>query len=71
MKGLLFLLIAVTTVVLAFVEAPSLRMAFLLAILVWSACRFYFFLFYVLEKYVDPTLKYAGLWALIARIRRA
>ena len=35
----------------------------MLSALVWSACRFYYFLFYVLEKYVNPELRYAGLVA--------
>jgi hypothetical protein len=35
----------------------------------WSASRFYYVLFYVLEKYVDPDLRYAGLLALAAAIR--
>jgi hypothetical protein len=42
----------------------------LLAILVWSACRFYYFLFYVLEAYVDPTFKYAGILALLRALRQ-
>jgi hypothetical protein len=42
----------------------------LLALLVWSSCRFYYFLFYVLEKYVDPGLRYAGLFALMAALWR-
>jgi hypothetical protein len=36
-----------------------------LAILVWSSARLYYFLFYVLQTYVDPSLKYAGLWAML------
>lgn len=28
---------------------------------VWSFCRAYYFAFYVLEKYVDPQARYAGL----------
>ena len=63
-KGLLFFVIAVTTAALILVELPSMRVAVLLALLAWSSCRFYYFLFYVLEKYVDPKLNYAGLFAL-------
>jgi hypothetical protein len=48
---------------------PSIRTAALLALLVWSSCRFYYFLFYVLERYVDPRLRYAGLLALVGAIR--
>jgi hypothetical protein len=67
-KGVLFLCIAIATASLLLVEQPSLRNAALLVLLVWSSCRFYYFLFYVLERYVDPTLKYAGLLALARAI---
>lgn len=69
-KGLLFLAIAAASAALILLEAPSLRLTALLAALVWSSCRFYYFLFYVLEKYVDPSLRYAGLWALVVAIKR-
>ena len=45
-----------------------MRTAFLLLLLVWAASRFYYFLFYVLERYVDPRLRYAGILALIRTI---
>jgi hypothetical protein len=69
-KGALFLVIAASTAGLLFLEAPFARTAALLAILVWSSCRFYYFLFYVLERYVDPSLRYAGLWSLAGALRR-
>ena len=50
--------------------APSIRTAFLVLVLVWSTARFYYFLFYVLEKYVDPALRYSGVWALLREVRR-
>ena len=34
----------------------------LIAILVWSSCRFLLLSFYVLEKYVDADKRYRGLW---------
>ena len=63
-KGLLFLVIAGASAGLILVEAMSLRVVVLLALLVWSSCRFYYFLFYVLENYVDSSFRYAGLLAL-------
>ena len=69
-KGIMFLVIAAVAVALILAENPSIRVALLLGILVWSACRFYYFLFYALEKYVYPTLKYAGLLALIGSVWR-
>lgn len=69
-KGLMFLALAGVTATLLILEAPSLRVAALIAILVWASCRFYYFLFYVLQHYVDPGLRYAGLLALLGQIRR-
>jgi len=39
-------------------DDPNWKIFALLVIAVWSFCRFYFFAFYVLEKYVDPTYKF-------------
>ena len=69
-KGLLFLALSGVTATLLLLEAPSLRVAALLAILVWASCRFYYFAFYALHQYVDPRLRYAGLLALLGQIRR-
>lgn len=64
-KGLLFLLIGVTATVLIFLDSPTSRTAVLLALAVWSFCRFYYFAFYVIEKYVDPGYKFSGLFSFV------
>ena len=64
-KGCLFLGIALAAAALVLAESPSVRTIVLLALLVWAACRFYYFMFYVLERYVDPSLRYAGIIALV------
>jgi len=69
-KGAMFLGIAATTAALILVEMPSVKLAALLALLVWASCRFYYFLFYVLEHYVDPTMRYAGLLDLLMGMKR-
>jgi hypothetical protein len=70
LKGALFLCILVGAAVLLFVERPAWRTAALLAVLVWASARFYYFLFYVLEKYVDPSLRYSGLLSLLGNLTR-
>lgn len=70
-KGLMFLALAAMAATLLLLEAPALGTAALLAILVWASCRFYYFLFYALQHYVDPGLRYAGLLALLGQIRRS
>jgi hypothetical protein len=61
LKGLLFLFIGMVAIVLLFLDRPTWRTAGLLALAVWSFCRFYYFAFYVIEKYVDPGCKFSGL----------
>ncbi len=60
-KGFLFLVAGIVAAGLILAEAPTLRMAALLAIAIWSFCRAYYFAFYVIEHYVDPGHKFAGL----------
>lgn len=67
-KGILFAVIAVAAAALLLAESPTAKTAALAAMLAWSSCRFYYFLFYVLEKYVDPTLRYSGLLGLLQAI---
>lgn len=61
LKGLLFLLIGVASVALIFLDDPKWQTAVLLGLAVWSFCRFYYFAFYVIGKYVDPNYKFSGL----------
>jgi hypothetical protein len=42
-------------------EAPTVRTALLLALAIWAFCRAYYFAFYVIERYVDPTYRFSGL----------
>lgn len=60
-KGLLFLLAGLVAVGGILLESPRLRTAALLAIAVWAFCRFYYYLFYVLENYAGRGRPYAGL----------
>ncbi len=69
-KGILFLFLRVVSAVLLFFERPTLRVAALLLIAVWSFCRFYYFAFYVLEHYVDPTYEFSGLFSLARYLLR-
>jgi hypothetical protein len=65
LKGALFLLTGGLASVLLLMESPSLRTALLLGIAIWSFCRFYYFAFYVIEHYVDPSYRFAGLGAFL------
>jgi hypothetical protein len=60
LKGWLFLLTALLAGAGLVLRSPELRTAVLVGVLAWASARFYYFLFYVLENYVDPSLRYAG-----------
>lgn len=62
LKGLLFLFLGSVTAILIFLDDPTWKTAGLLALVIWSFCRFYYFAFYVIEKYVDPGYKFSGLF---------
>jgi len=64
-KGLLFLFMGIIAVVLIMVNDPDWKTAALLALAIWSFCRFYYFAFYVIEKYVDPAYKFSGLMSFL------
>src|SRR5574341_406838 len=60
-KGVLFLGLGLGASVLLVAEAGSIRVATLLAVSVWAFCRCYYFAFYVIERYVDPSYRFSGL----------
>ena len=60
-KGALFLFLGLLAAGLLLTEHPSLIDAVLLLICVWGFCRAYYFAFYVIEHYVDPSYKFSGL----------
>ena len=61
LKGLLFLVIGIVAAVFLLLDNLKWQTAVLLAMTIWGFCRFYYFAFYVIEKYVDPGYKFSGL----------
>ena len=61
LKGWLFLVLVVIASIGLLIQNPSFSNVALLAIALWAACRWYYYMFYVIEKYVDPDFKFAGL----------
>ena len=61
LKGVLFLVAGLLSSLLLLIDMPSMRDAALLIIAIWSFCRFYYFAFYVIEHYVDPSYRFSGL----------
>ena len=64
-KGILFLLVGILASALLVLEHPSWKIALLLALAVWCFCRFYYCAFYVIERYVDASYKFSGLWSFV------
>jgi len=71
LKGFLFLILGLMAVAGILTENPTARTALLLGIAIWSFCRLYYFLFYVIEKYVDSSYKFAGLHSFVLYLIRA
>jgi hypothetical protein len=65
LKGGLFVALGVLAAAIALMRYPDWQLAGLLAIAIWSFCRAYYFAFYVIEHYVDPRYKFAGLGAFV------
>ena len=66
LKAVLFLFTGLLSAGLLLLEHPSLRNALLIAITVWAFCRLYYFAFYVIEHYVDPGYRFAGIGSFFA-----
>ena len=64
-KGFLFLFAGVLAAGTLLLLHPDWRVAALLALAVWCFSRFYYFAFYVIEHYIDPSYKFAGLWSVV------
>ena len=64
-KGFLFLFAGLLASAILILESPRLKTALLLALAVWCFARFYYFAFYVIEHYVDPSYRFAGLWSFV------
>ena len=69
-KGFLFLLMGFLAAGTLLLLHPDWREAALLAVTVWSFSRFYYFAFYVIEHYVDPGFRFAGLGAFVLYLCR-
>jgi hypothetical protein len=60
-KGFLFLLLGVSLWLYLLLKYYSLEFGLLFTLVIWCFCRFYYFAFYVIEHYVDPSYRFSGL----------
>ncbi len=71
LKGFLFLLGSVLAAGTLLLEHASWRTAFLLALAIWCSARFYYFMFYVIEHYVDGQYRFDGVWSFVVYLLRS
>lgn len=62
LKGVLFLLLGLLSAGLIVLQTMDVTVVLLLCLSVWAFCRSYYFAFYVIEHYVDPNYRFAGLF---------
>lgn len=62
-KAALFIVLGTASAALIVIRTPLASTVVLLAIAIWAFARVYYFAFYVIERYVDPTFRFSGLWS--------
>jgi len=70
LKGALFALLGCLSGFVLLFPNFSWTNLLLFVISIWAFCRCYYFCFYVMERYADPSFRYAGIWDLIKHLAR-
>ena len=70
-KALLLMAVALLAGTLLFLESPSLRTVALLSLLAWASARVYYFLFYVIERYIDSSFRFSGVFSAVRHLWKA
>ncbi|MHC4477770.1 MAG: hypothetical protein ACYTEL_19165 [Planctomycetota bacterium] len=71
LKGIGFLAILMASVLVILLENFSWKLAVLLGLIIWSSARLYYLMFYVIEKYVDPTYRFSGIMSFVKYVVKA
>ena len=70
LKAIGFALIALLCAASLFMKSMRRDTVVLIVCLVWASARAYYFCFYVIEKYIDPEYKFAGVGSAIQHLLR-
>ena len=70
-KGAMFLLMGGLTFVLLLLPQNLAPRMILQCLMIWAFARAYYFAFYVIEHYIDPQYRFAGLWDFLGYLRRS
>ena len=65
LKAMCFGLIVLVCAAGLLMPAFSWRGLLLVCLLVWGSARLYYFCFYVIERYIDPSFQFAGVWSVV------
>ncbi len=63
LKAILFVIAGMICCFLILLENFSWRNVLLLIVTIWCFARAYYFVFYVIEHYIDSDYKFSGLWS--------
>ena len=70
-KGFLFLALGLLASGLLVLQAPHVTVYLLHLLAIWAFCRSYYFAFYVIEHYMDPGYRFAGLLSFVRYVAAA
>jgi hypothetical protein len=75
-KGALFLALALMSAGILFLLERAAVTALCIVTLAWASARWYYYVFYVIERWIDPSFRYTGVisfvrYALRSRSRRS
>jgi hypothetical protein len=65
LKGFLLAAIVLYSAFLLFSMCPAWQTGFLIVLISWASARAYYFMFYVIEKYVDSRYRFSGVLSFI------
>lgn len=65
LKAVLFFCIGMLSLALLFLISQDWRVIGFACLSIWAFSRLYYFCFYVIEKYIDPSFKFSGLVSVI------
>jgi hypothetical protein len=70
LKAALFVCGGILASTIILVDHPSWKVAAMLTLAIWCFARAYYFAFYVVQQYADPTYRFAGLGAFVMYLVR-
>lgn len=70
LKASLLFVAGFISAALLVLRSPSVVTVLLVSITTWAFCRAYYFAFYVVERYADPTYRFSGLMSFVRYLLR-